>query len=402
MKTIDVTRYAFTALEGARKRTLLMLLAMATGVASVLVLTSLGESARRYVIGEFAALGTNLVIVLPGKTETAGAGPTMFVGDIPRDLTLGDATALLRGSAVRRIAPVNVGSAPVSYRGLEREVPILGTTNEMLAIRHLEMAKGQFLPAGDIDLANSVVVLGGKLKTELFGTQPALGEMVRLGDRRFRIIGIMASEGHSVGVNVEDVAIIPVASAQQLFNTESLFRILIEARSRDVVPQVIDQATSIIRDRHHGEEDVTVITQDAVLDTFDNILQTLTLSVAGIAAISLVVAGILIMNVMLVSVSQRTSEIGLLKALGSPDRQIITLFLAEAALLSLLGALLGVVIGELGSQLIGYLYPVLPVGAPWWAFVAAIGVALITGILFALLPARRAAQLDPVQALARR
>lgn len=402
MKTIDVTRYAFTALEGARKRTLLMLLAMATGVASVLVLTSLGESARRYVIGEFAALGTNLVIVLPGKTETAGAGPTMFVGDIPRDLTLGDATALLRGSAVRRIAPVNVGSAPVSYKGLEREVPILGTTNEMLAIRHLEMAKGQFLPAGDIDLANSVVVLGGKLKTELFGTQPALGEMVRLGDRRFRIIGIMASEGHSVGVNVEDVAIIPVASAQQLFNTESLFRILIEARSRDVVPQVIDQATSIIRDRHHGEEDVTVITQDAVLDTFDNILQTLTLSVAGIAAISLVVAGILIMNVMLVSVSQRTSEIGLLKALGSPDRQIITLFLAEAALLSLLGALLGVVIGELGSQLIGYLYPVLPVGAPWWAFVAAIGVALITGILFALLPARRAAQLDPVQALARR
>lgn len=402
MKTIDVTRYAFTALEGARKRTLLMLLAMATGVASVLVLTSLGESARRYVIGEFAALGTNLVIVLPGKTETAGAGPTMFVGDIPRDLTLGDATALLRGSAVRRIAPVNVGSAPVSYKGLEREVPILGTTNEMLAIRHLEMAKGQFLPAGDIDRANSVVVLGGKLKTELFGTQPALGEMVRLGDRRFRIIGIMASEGHSVGVNVEDVAIIPVASAQQLFNTESLFRILIEARSRDVVPQVIDQATSIIRDRHHGEEDVTVITQDAVLDTFDNILQTLTLSVAGIAAISLVVAGILIMNVMLVSVSQRTSEIGLLKALGSPDRQIITLFLAEAALLSLLGALLGVVIGELGSQLIGYLYPVLPVGAPWWAFVAAIGVALITGILFALLPARRAAQLDPVQALARR
>ncbi len=403
MKTTDVTRFAFIALNGARKRTLLMLLAMATGVASVLVLTSLGEAARRYVIGEFASLGTNLVIVIPGRSETAGAGAVhMLVGETPRDLTLSDAIALQRGSAIGLIAPVNVGSASVSWRGLEREVPILGSTAEMLAIRHWEMGQGQFLPAGDIDRANPVCVLGGKVKTELFGHHSALGEWVRIGDRRFRVIGVMASEGHTIGVNVEDVVIIPVASAQQLFNTSTLFRILVESRSRDGVPQAIEQVTNIIRDRHQGEEDVTVITQDAVLATFDKILQTLTLSVAGIAAISLIVAGILIMNVMLVSVSQRTSEIGLLKALGTPGRQIIILFLTEAGLLSAMGALLGVVIGEIGSQLIGYFYPVLPVGAPWWAFVAAIGVALITGILFALLPARRAAQLDPVQALARR
>ena len=402
MNTTDVTHFAFTALNGARKRTLLMLLAMATGVASVLILTSLGEAARRYVIGEFASLGTNLIIVMPGRSETAGGGLNMLIGETPRDLTLNDAIALQRGSSIGLIAPVNVGSASVSWSGLEREVPVLGSTAEMLTIRHWEMGQGQFLPPGDIDRANPVCVLGGKLKTELFGNNSALGEWVRIGDRRFRVIGVMASEGHTIGVNVEDIVIIPVASAQQLFNTSSLFRILVESKSRDSVPQAINQVTRIIKDRHQGEEDVTVITQDAVLATFDKILQTLTLSVAGIAAISLVVAGILIMNVMLVSVSQRTSEIGLLKALGTPSRQIIILFLAEAGLLSTMGALLGVIIGETGSLLIGYFYPVLPVGAPWWAFVAAVGVALLTGMVFALLPAKRAAQLDPVMALARR
>ena len=402
MNTVDVTRFAFTALEGARKRTILMLLAMATGVASVLILTSLGEAARRYVVNQFASLGTNLVIVMPGKTETSGAGPSMMVGDIPRDLTLNDALALLRGSAIRRIAPMNVGSAPVSYGGLERDVPVLGTTAEMLTIRHLSMARGHFLPPGDIDKASSVCILGQTVKTELFGNQSAIGELVRIGDRRFRVIGIIESQGQSIGVNFKDVAIVPVASAQQLFNTESLFRIIIEASSREDIPLAIKQATRIIKERHQGEEDVTVITQDAVLSTFDEILKTLTLAVTGIAAISLIVAGILIMNVMLVSVSQRTSEIGLLKALGSPDRQIVILFLAEAGVLSFLGALLGIVIGELGSQLIGYLYPILPMGAPWWAFASSIAVAILTGVLFALLPARRAAQLDPVEALARR
>jgi len=198
------------------------------------------------------------------------------------------------------------------------------------------------------------------------------------------------------------MAIVPVASAQRLFNTESLFRILVEVRSREAIPRVIDFVTDTLRKRHQGEEDVTVITQDAVLATFDKILQALTLTVAGIAAISLGVAGILIMNVMLVAVAQRTTEIGLLKALGAPQRQIVTLFLAEAALLSLLGAGLGLIIGQSGTWLIGYLYPALPMGTPLWAFIAAIGVALGTGLLFSLLPAQRAARLNPVQALARR
>jgi putative ABC transport system permease protein len=403
MKTLDAAHFALDSLRGYPTRTGLMLLAMAIGVASVLVLTSLGEAARRYVLNEFASLGTNLVIVLPGRSETSGGDmAATMAGGTTRDLTLGDMQALTRSSRIRYVAPIVVGSAPVSHEGLSREVPILGSTAEMLLIRHWEMAQGHFLPEGEVDRGTPVAVLGLKLKHELFGADRAIGEWVRIGDRRFRVIGVLASEGRSIGVDVEDVAIIPVATALQIFNSNTLFRILVEARDRAMIPAVIAHVEQTIRDRHQGERDVTVITQDAVLATFDKILQALTLTVAGIAAISLAVAGILIMNVMLVAVSQRTTEIGLLKALGAPGRQIVSLFLMEAALLSALGAGLGLLVGQLGSLAIGYFYPVLPVGAPWWAFLAAIGVALGTGLLFSLLPAKRAARLDPVQALARR
>ena len=157
-----------------------------------------------------------------------------------------------------------------------------------------------------------------------------------------------------------------------------------------------------MQQRHGGEKDVTVITQDAVLATFDRILRALTLAVGGIAAISLSVAGVLIMNVMLIAVAQRTQEIGLLKALGAPPGEIRRLFFAEAALLSLVASVAGLILGELGSFAIGQIYPALPVAPPWWAVLAAFGTALGTGILFSVMPARRAARLDPVMALARR
>ncbi len=402
MKTRDATRFAFDALRGYRTRTLLMLLAMSIGVASVLVLTSLGEAARRYVTGEFASLGTNLIIVLPGKSETTGGGSPNLLGGTTRDLTLNDALAVSRSSLINHMAPLIIGSAPVSVRNLQRDVMVVGATSSLLDVRQWHLGKGQFLPETDIDRASFVTVLGSTLKQELFGAKNALGEWVRIGDRRFRVVGIMAAQGRSFDIDVENVAFVPVASAQMLFNTQSLFRILLGTRSRESIPRAIEHIRRTLRERHQGEEDVTIITQDAVLATFDKILRALTLTVAGIAAISLAVAGILIMNVMLVAVSQRTTEIGLLKALGAPRRQIIRLIMTEAALLSSMGAGLGLLVGQIGSSVIGYFYPALPLGAPWWAFVAAIGVALGTGLLFSLLPARRAAQLDPVQALARR
>ena len=398
----DVTRYSWRALTGYPTRTLLMLLAMAIGVAAVVVLTSLGEGARRYVTDEFSSLGTNLLIVLPGRSETAGMSPMAMMGETPRDLTLDDALALTRSYSVRRIAPLNVGSAEIKWQGKQREVTVIGTNSEMLDIRHWELSQGKFLPATDLALATPVCVIGSKIRSELFGAKRAVGEWLRIGDRRFRVIGIMGSEGRSIGVDVQETVMIPVASAQQLFNTPSLFRILVEAKTREAIEPVKQFIIDTLQARHQGEKDVTVVTQDAVLATFDRILSALTYAVGGIAAISLMVAGILIMNVMLVAVSQRTSEIGLLKALGAAPRQIVVLFLTEAFLLSGLGALAGLLLGEAASALIRHAFPVLPAHAPVWAVSTALLVALVTGLLFSLLPARRAARLDPVLALSRR
>ncbi|WP_456405402.1 ABC transporter permease [Thiolapillus sp.] len=398
----DVVYFAWGALTGYPSRALLMLLAMSIGVASVVMLTALGEGARNYVRGEFASLGANLLTVIPGRSETGGFNPSTLMGETPRSLTLADAQALTRSYSVRRVAPLNVGSAEVSRKGRVRDTVILGATHDMLELRRWEIMQGKFLPRIRWDRAMPVVVIGNKVREELFGAEPALGQWLRIGDRRFRVIGVMGSEGRSIGVDVEDTVYIPVASAQQLFNTESLFRILVEARSRSAIPLVEKHIIKTLQARHQGVKDVTVITQDAVLATFDKILGALTYSVGGIAAISLMVAGTLIMNVMLVAVSQRTAEIGLLKALGADHRQILSIFVGEALLLSSLGAVTGLIIGELGSLALRQAFPVLPAYAPLWAVAAALGVALGTGALFSLLPARRAAALDPVAALSGR
>lgn len=402
MRLIDVAQFASTSLRGSLSRTLLMMLAMSIGVAAVVVLTALGEGARRYVVGQFSSLGTNLVIVFPGRTETAGVGPGMLLGQIPRDLSLDDAQALLKSRSVSRIAPLTLGTTQISKDAMNREVIVLGSTSGLLEVRHMVMGKGQFLPSGDLHESASVCVLGAKINRELFGNTSAIGTWVRLGDRRFRVIGVMNSQGESMGFNTDEIVIVPVASAHMLFNTSGLFRILVEAKNRDSILQAKQDAETILFARHGGEKDVTVVTQDAVLATFDRILRALTLAVGGIAAISLAVAGILIMNVMLIAVSQRVQEIGLLKALGAPAGQIRNLFFTEAALLCIMGSLAGLLLGEAGVYIIARLYPSLPVTAPWWAVLAAIGTSLGTGILFSVWPARRAARLDPVAALASR
>lgn len=400
MRATDVIVYTWNALTRHRLRTALMLVAMTIGVASILVLTALGEGARRYVINEFATLGTNLIIVIPGKTETKGANPSIFIGETPRDLTNDDAASLLKIPGVKRIAPLVVGSATVSWQGVERESPILGSSSALLELRHWTLSAGRFLPDSDYNRASPVCVIGATIKKEIFASANPIGKWLRIGDRRFRVIGILASEGRSIGMDVQDLVIVPVASAQAIFNTPSLFRIFIEANTRGAVPYIIERTIEAIKKRHQGEEDVTVITQDAVLSTFDKILSALTYTVAGIAAISLAVAGILIMNIMLISVSQRTAEIGLLKALGATRHKIITLFLAEATMLASLGAAFGLLLGQVTTALIQNLYPAFPAGAPVWAVAGATLVSITTGLIFGAMPAKRAAQLNPIDALA--
>lgn len=400
MNLPDTLRFAARAAAGYPLRTFLMVLAMSIGVAAVVVLTALGDGARRYVVNEFASLGSNLVIVLPGRSETGGFNPVNAVTSTPRDLTVEDAQAMVRAPAVLRTAPLTIGTSEAVFGGKLRDVTIVGTTADYLKLRRMDLSHGRFLPAEEPNAA--VAVIGATIQRELFGVEPALGKVLRIGDRRVRVIGVLGSSGQGLGMNADEVVILPVAVAQAMFNTNTLFRILVEAKDRALIEPAKAQAAAILKARHDGEEDVTVITQDAVLATFDRILGTLTYGVAGIAAISLAVAGILVMNVMLVAVTQRTGEIGLLKALGAEAQAIRNAFLAEAVLLSASGAVAGYLVGHAGALALRTAIPALPAWPPDWAVIAALGTALTTGVLFGVLPARRAARLDAVEALAKR
>lgn len=401
MRAGDLIRFARDAALGSPLRTSLLILAISIGVAAVVTLTALGDGARRYILHEFSSLGTNLVIVLPGRSSTGGFNPANAITGTPRDLTIADAQALLRSTAINRVAPLAVGNTEIGIDGKLRETVVLGTTAEYIQIRSLVIAQGRFLTEDEWTRGLPEVVIGATIRRELFGAEPALGRLVRIGGRRFRVIGVFAPSGQSLGTNTDEVVMIPVALAQSMLNSNTLFRIFIEAKSRESIESSKSQALDIIKQRHEGEADVTVITQDAVLHTFDRLLTALTLGVAGISAISLAVSGILVMNVMLVSVVQRTSEIGLLKALGATRRNIELAFLTEAGILSVAGAFVGYLLGLLGAAVIRHMYPAFPAYPPDWAVLAGLGTALVSGILFGVAPARNAAALDAVTALAK-
>jgi putative ABC transport system permease protein len=397
----DLAAFSAGALRGHRLRTGLSLVGVAIGVASVILLTSLGEGARLYVTGEFASLGSNLLIVFPGKTETTGMSP--FLTGAPHDLTLDDAESIARRVPLaRRVAPVSFGVAAARFGDRRRDVAVWGATADMLDVRKIRLRVGRYLPAGDAARGQRVCVIGSKIQQELFPGVSPLGEILRLGDDRFRVIGVMAPRGVSLGADLDEMVHVPVSRAMKMFNRTSLFRVLVEVSSHEEIPAARAAVLDLLEERHGGDEDVTVWTQDSVVATFSRILSLLTATLAGIAAISLTVAGVGIMNVMLVSVSERTREIGLLKAVGVTGRQIVAAFLVEAAILSTAGGAggLGAAFGV--ARLLRLLYPSFPVRPPEWAVLAAVGVSISVGLLFGALPARRAAHMDPIAALARR
>jgi putative ABC transport system permease protein len=396
----DLVVFALRALRGHRLRTALSLLGVAIGVAAVVTLTALGEGARRYVLGQFAAVGTNMVIVLPGKTETAGAMPGF--GGVPHDLTLDDALAVARGvREVDKLAPMVVGTETVAYEERRRQVALFGSTHEALEVRRLGIAQGRFLPPLAWDRGAPIAVLGSNTARELFPAADPVGQVVRVGDWRMRVIGVLEPRGQQLGVDMDDVVIVPVATAMKMLNRSGLFRLVIQVRSYADL-QHTKQAVIRLLSERHGEEDVTVITQDAVVSAFSSILGALTMALGGIAAVSLAVAGVGIMNVMLVSVSERTREVGLLKALGAGRGQILAAFLAEAILISSAGGLLGLALGWAAVRVLVAVYPALPASPPLWAVLAAFSLSVAVGGVFGVLPARRATRLDPVAALAGR
>ena len=370
------------------------------GVGAVIMLTALGEGARAYVSNEFANLGSNLLIVVPGKTETTGGIPGL--GGAPNDLTLDDFEAILkRLGQLERGTPISMATGSVAHGERRRQVAVIGTTSEFLEVRKLSLNRGRFLPEGELHRGSAVVVIGERVASELFPGENPVGKIIRIEDWRMRVIGVLSPRGTQLGVDVDDLVIIPVATGMSIFNRASLFRILLVVRAYADLDVASRRVTEIVEARH-GEDDVTVITQKSVVTTLGEILRTLTLVLVAIASISLSVAGIGIMNVMLVSVSERTAEVGLLKAVGVSPRQIVAAFLTEAALLSLAGAALGVAAGWIGVGILVGIYPDLSARPPLWAVAAAMAVALLVGIIFGVAPARRAAKLDPILALTRR
>lgn len=394
----EIARFAFGALSGHGLRSGLSMLGVSIGVAAVIMLTALGEGARSYVTGQFASLGTNIIIVVPGKTETTGAIPGL--GGTPRDLTIDDARTIRRAiPEITVLAPVAMGTETVSAGQRSRQVPVVGSTHEMLVVRNLSVGAGAFLPDQEWDRGAPVAVIGTRVARELYPGANPLGQVIRVGDFRMRVIGVSQPKGTSLGLDIDDMVFIPVATAMRLFDRTSLFRILLRVNTHADTDQAIEKIKALLISRHDGEEDFTIVTQDAVASAFDSIFSALTYALAGIAAISLSVAGIGIMNVMLVSVSERTSEIGLLKAVGAHGGQVLGVFITEAALLSLGGGLLGLSLGWAATRVLLVFYPALSAKTPVWAVVAAMAVSLAVGVLFGVLPALRAMRMDPIAAL---
>ena len=398
MNLQDRLHFNWQVLNRHRLRTGLLLITIALGVASVIMLTSLGEGARRYVDREFSALGNQLLVILPGKTETTGAAPPIY-GTSPRDLTQEDAQSLSSISTVRQVAPVIAGTARVSYASSARDVITIGTTPSFFPIRNLKVNLGRPLPDSSINVSTPICVIGAKLKRELFGNSNPINQWLRIGDRRYRVIGVLTERGESLGLDLRDMVIIPVRSAEILFNSPGLFRILVELDHPQSVAYTKKRINELISRRHEGEDDITIISQDSMVTTFNRVLTSLTAAVGGVAAISLVVAGILIMNISLISVSQRRREIGLLKAIGASASDVRWLFLGESLMLTTTGAVIGLMVGEGVVALALRLLPDFPFAVPLWAEAAAVVIALANGLIFSWWPASRAAKLDPVLAL---
>ncbi len=394
----DGLRHGVRAILAYRQRSALTMLGITIGIASVILLTSIGEGARVYMLDKFTQFGTNLIAVNPGQTETSGI-PGMM-GGTTNPLTIADAEAIGRMPGVMEMVSFISGTANVEFGERSRDVVIYGVTAGMPAVLQFGVRQGRFLPPGDPRRGSPVSVLGPKLKQELFGNANALGEHVRIAGQRFLVIGIMEPKGQFLGFDLDDSAYIPLAIAQSLFNKQSLMEIDITFNHSVEPDTLAAHIQRLLIERHDGHQDFTITTQTDMLATTDRILRIVSLAVAGIGAISLLVGAIGILTMMWISVSERTSEIGLVKAMGATHAQILWLFLGEAILLSTLGGIAGLAAALGIGALLRLALPGFPISTPLPYVVLALALSFSVGVLSGILPARRAASLDPIQALA--
>lgn len=385
------------ALLSHRLRSGLSMLGIAIGVASVVLLTSIGEGTKRYLVSQFTQFGTNIVAINPGKAKTVGIPGAL--GGTTHKLTIDDAEALLRLPGVEGVVPVAFGTARVEAGNLGRSVVVYGVTPEVERVWQWGVRQGSFWPGGDPRRGASMAVLGPTVQQELFGDGSALGKLVHIGGRRFRVVGIMEPKGRLLGLDIDDAAYIPVASAMKLFNLDDLSEIDVLYSHAGLTERVEAAITQLLTERHGGNEDFTVVTQAAMLEVFGNVMNIITLSVGAIAGISLLVGAIGILTMMWIAVGERTGEIGLLRSIGATRRQVQLAFLTEAAMLGSLGGLIGLGVGLGLCAVLRAAVPGLPVTTPAEFVVAAVAVSLTTGLVSGVLPAHRAAALDPIEAL---
>lgn len=397
IETADVLRLSTGAMTGHPLRSVLSMLGIAIGVGAVIMLTSLGEGARRYLVTEFSQFGTNVISVNPGKTETQGI-PGAF-GGTTHKLAIDDAEALSRLPILDAVVPMAVGQARVEGGGRGRSVFVYGATARFPDVMKIEVGQGSFLPEGDPRRGGSVAVLGPRLKRELFGEANALGERVRIAGARLRVIGVMEPKGQILGMDIDDVAYVPVATAMRLFNLDELQEIDAVYAHEGMTEAAIEAVRATLIERHRGDEDFTIVSQSEMLAVFGRVMDVITLGVAVIAAISLLVGAVGIATMMWISVGERTSEIGLMRALGATAGQVQVVFMTEALLLTMAGGLAGLAFGLVATMALRLLLPAFPAGAPLEYVGAALVVSALAGLLSGVGPARRAAALVPIEAL---
>ena len=393
----DSIHLALRAITAHRLRSFLTLLGIAVGIAAVILLTSIGEGIHRFVLAEFTQFGTNLVSVVPGKVKTSGPAPTGIPTSV-RPLTLDDARALRNLPHITGMSAGVWGNTEVKGNGRLRRTTVNGVTPEMAKVYSIKVSSGQFLPQEESENARAFVVLGAKLKAELFGAENALGSRLTIGNLQFRVIGVLEAKGQFLGIDLDDSAYIPTARALELYNRDGMMNIDLSYEEGVPAARIKESIITTLKARH-GREDFTITTLEDMLRTLSNILDVLTMAVGALGSISLLVGGVGIVTIMTIAVTERTSEIGLLVALGAPRRTILGLFLGEAVTLSALGGIVGLALGFGLAQLIHLLVPALPVQTPLSFVIYAELVAIVIGLLAGVLPARRAARLDPVEAL---
>jgi len=391
-----------TAVDSIRSnawRSFLTTLGVIIGVTSVVLLVSLGEGARTYLGDLFAGMGTNLLLVFPGKQDTKGMGHPPMAGTV-RKLTVDDARALeRRGTTFNKVNAIVMGMGTQKYLNRSRDAMVVGTNETLPEVHQMRTGSGMFIAADDVEAKRRVAVIGRTIQKELFGDEPPLGKMMKIADTKFRVIGIMETKGQSLGVDFDDISFIPVTVAMDIFNLEGLTRLSVKANSKADIEPAIAEVREILTRRHNNNEDFTIVSQADMLATFNKIAATMELVILGIASISLLVGGIGIMNIMLVSVKERTREIGLRMAVGARRRDIQTQFLIESVTISLLGGLVGLALGVVAILVFNALAPDMKVHFTPWVFVVAFGFSVAVGVFFGVFPARKASMLDPIESL---